>query len=112
VRRLLDALNYWEWTRFGFNGILFAVIVCCTLFYPASHSYILFYFLELIWIVGVLNLIYCIVYPVDLIMQSSAREAAWRKRGRFGFWLALTVFLAVVLAIIIILATKFVPVPR
>jgi len=64
--------------------------------------YILFYFLELIWIVGVLNLIYCLVYPVDLLMRASAREAVWRERGRFEFWIVLTGVLAAVLAIVII----------
>jgi len=94
LRRILDdAIRYWEPRRLGYNLVLTAVVVgWLALTWPHFREAFTLQSLLLLFILAVLaNVCYCAAYLVDIPMQSSSFRAVW-QRGRWGLWLAGTLF--------------------
>jgi hypothetical protein len=78
-----SALRYWEPRRLIYNGALAVVVIAhFVIALPASREKLSFDLLLGVFILAVLaNVAYCAVYAVDLFVQFSGLDAAWR-RGR------------------------------
>lgn len=92
-----DALRYWEPRRLIYNLILASVVVAHVVFaWPASRAKISFDLVLGLFILAVLaNVAYCAVYAVDLFVQFSGLQAAWR-RGRLVLLIVGTAFAATI----------------
>lgn len=94
---LNDAIRFWEPRRIAYNLVLTVVtagwfLLAWSRFRPALHLQLL---LALLALAGLANICYCAAYLVDLPLQYSSFQAAWRRRRRW-LWLA-GMLLAVVL---------------
>lgn len=73
-----DSIRYWEFMRLIYNGVLTLLTVVGIVVVGIRAS-------ELIMLVGLAflavlaNLCYCLVYPIDLFIQLSNYQEAWRK---------------------------------
>ena len=78
-----QGLRYWEPRRFVYNGVLGLVVVAeFLLAWPGSRAKVSLDLMLGIFLLAVLaNIAYCAVYLVDLFVQFSGLETAWR-RGR------------------------------
>jgi len=92
-----DALRYWEPRRLIYNLVLASVVVAqVVLAWPASRAKISFDLVLGLFILAVLaNVAYCAVYAVDLFVQFSGLQAAWR-RGRLAVLIVGTAFAATI----------------
>ena len=73
-------LRYWEPRRFIYNGILSVVVLThFILGWPGSWERLSFDQLLVLFILAVLaNVAYCAAYVVDMFVQFSGLDAAWR----------------------------------
>jgi hypothetical protein len=92
-----NALRYWEPRRFIYNGVLALVVVAeFVLASPASRWRTSFDHLLGLFVLAVLaNVAYCAAYAVDLFVQFSGLDAAWR-RGRVVLLIVGTAFAATI----------------
>ncbi len=89
-----DSLRYWEPRRVAFNAVLALVVAGSFFCYQPSLA-------TLTWqpVIGLLlaavlaNVLYCAAYAVDLLVQRSDYQAAWR-RHRWSLWVAGTALAA------------------
>jgi len=93
-----EAVRFWEPRRILYNLVLTAVTVFWFVlgwshFRPGLNLQMLLAFLIL---AGIANICYCAAYLVDVPLQYSSFQAAWRRR-RWWLWLAGVLF-AVLLA--------------
>ncbi len=91
-----DAIVFWETGRLGYNGVLAAIVLA---FAIATDSWmnIAHGFGVIIALGAVANVLYCAVYPIDLLAQATPWRATWRA-WRWVVWVLgtlLAVFLAV-----------------
>jgi hypothetical protein len=103
--RISAALRFWEPMRALYNAALFAA------FFPLGGAELLSsgeirVVASLIVLAAAANLLYCIAYPIDLLVQSSDWREGWRKWGRIilflaGLALALTLEYLTLLAMIV-----------
>lgn len=90
-----DAIKFWELRRIAFNAALLFVFFVAMIF-GSRPIQISVYFLWAsavgLTVLAVLaNLCYCIVYPIDLFIQSSEFREGWR-RWRFILFVFGTIF--------------------
>jgi hypothetical protein len=92
-----NALRYWEPRRLVYNACLAAVVLARFFAtWPASRDSVSFDQLLGLFILAVLaNVAYCAVYIVDLFVQFSGLDAAWRW-GRVGLLVVGTAFAATI----------------
>jgi hypothetical protein len=92
-----NALRYWEPRRLIYNGVLAAVVTGHVLAaWPASREKMSFDFLLAMFILAVVaNVAYCTVYVVDLFVQFSGLDSAWRP-GRVVVLIVGTAFAATI----------------
>ena len=92
-----NALRYWEPRRLVYNAILGLVVIGhLFLRWPAAREKVSFDLVLGFFILAVLaNVAYCAVYPVDLFVQFSGVNAAWR-RGRILLMVIGTAFAATI----------------
>ena len=89
-----ESLCYWEFRRIGFNLALALTVVGSFMAnHPSLPNLTWPPFVGLALAAIVANALYCAVYPVDLLLQVSAFQAAWRPR-RWMLWAAGTLFAA------------------
>ncbi|HKB10572.1 MAG TPA: hypothetical protein VKD69_07955 [Vicinamibacterales bacterium] len=90
-------MRYWEPRRLIYNLVLASVVVAqVVLAWPASRAKISFDLVLGLFILAVLaNVAYCAVYAVDLFVQFSGLQAAWR-RGRLAVLIVGTAFAATI----------------
>jgi len=93
-----EAVRFWEPRRILYNLVLTAITVFWFVlgwshFRPGLNLQMLLAFLIL---AGIANICYCAAYLVDVPLQYSSFQAAWRRR-RWWLWLAGVLF-AVLLA--------------
>jgi hypothetical protein len=92
-----NALRYWEPRRLAYNFVL-ALVVATHVFleWPASREKLTADVLLGMFLLAVLaNVAYCAVYVVDLFVQFSGLDAAWR-RGRVLVLIVGTAFAATI----------------
>jgi hypothetical protein len=92
-----NALRYWEPRRFIYNVVLALVVLAEFLVaWPASRVKLsVDLLLGLFMLAVVANIAYCAVYFVDLFVQFSGLDAAWR-RGRMVLLIVGTAFAATI----------------
>ena len=91
-----DALRYWEPRRLIYNLVLACVVVAHIALVPAARAKISADSLLGLFILAVLaNVAYCAAYGVDLFVQFSGLESAWR-RGRVALLIVGTAFAATI----------------
>lgn len=88
-----DALHFWEPRRITYNLVLAAVTILWfargwQLFHPTVT---LLNLVQLLVLAVIANVLYCAGYVVDLPLQLSSIDAAWR-RYRAWLWIAGMVF--------------------
>ncbi|MBL8547382.1 MAG: gamma-glutamylcyclotransferase [Hyphomonadaceae bacterium] len=92
---ITDAIAFWEPARIGYNLVL-ALITAALIGPPLMSGALPFNFVSvpsLIILAVVANVAYCVIYPIDLFLQSS--DFRERRRGwRIGLWLTGTMFAA------------------
>ena len=88
----LDALRFWETGRFGYNGVLAAILLMVASFGDAWET-IAQNFGAVVGLGVIANLLYCLAYPVDLIAQATPARLSWR-RWRWVAWCLGTGFAA------------------
>jgi hypothetical protein len=95
---LADSIRFWELRRIFYNLVLSVVVLAwIVLSWPHFRPMWNLNSLLLLFILGLLaNACYCAAYLVDIPMQHSAFQSAW-KRWRWGLWL-LGTLLAILLA--------------
>ena len=93
-----DAIVFWETGRLGYNGVLAAVVMA---FAIATDSWmnIAHGFGMIIMLSAAANVLYCAVYPIDLIAQATPWRETWR-RHRWIVWV-LGMLFAVFLAVLV-----------
>lgn len=79
-RYAANALRYWEPRRLIYNGVLAVVVLAHVVLEWASWSHKLSpdVVLGLFMMAVLANVAYCAVYVVDLFVQFSGLDAAWR----------------------------------
>jgi len=78
---ITDSLRYWEYRRIGFNLALGLVVAGSFIaHHPTLPDLTWQPFVGLALAAAVANVLYCAVYPVDLMLQVSAFQAAWCPR--------------------------------
>jgi hypothetical protein len=89
-----DSLRYWEARRIAFNAVL-ALVVAGSFFYHQSSLAALGWqpLIGLLFAAVLANVLYCAAYAVDLLVQQSDYQAAWRQY-RWLLWVAGTVLAA------------------
>jgi hypothetical protein len=92
-----NALRYWEPRRLVYNAALACVVIAHYVqALPASRQKLSFDLLLGLFIMAVLaNVAYCAAYAVDLFVQFSGLDAAWR-RGRVALLIVGTAFAATI----------------
>lgn len=92
-----NALRYWEPRRLVYNGVLALVVIAeFAAAWPESRERLSFDTLVGLFFLAVLaNVAYCAVYVVDLFVQFSGLDAAWR-RGRVVLLIVGTAFAAAI----------------
>jgi hypothetical protein len=93
---IANALRYWERQRLIYNAILALVVVGhFVAAWPQSRQQLSIDLLLGLFVLAVLaNMLYCAVYVVDLFVQFSGLDQAWRK-GRVVLLIVGTAFAAV-----------------
>lgn len=89
---LADAARFWETGRLGYNGVLAALLLLLASFGNAWEE-IGRNFGVVIVLGAIANLLYCVAYPVDLVVQATPARDLWRK-WRWAVWCAGTGFAA------------------
>jgi hypothetical protein len=92
-----NALRYWEPRRLAYNVVLALVVATHVLLeWPGSREKLTADVLLGMFLLAVLaNVAYCAVYVVDLFVQFSGLDAAWR-RGRVLVLIVGTAFAATI----------------
>jgi hypothetical protein len=90
-------MGYWEVRRLWYNAALAALACACVvLTWPHfRHALSLQHLLELLVLAVIANVCYSAAYLVDIPMQQSSLNVAWRRR-RWVLWLLGTLFALVV----------------
>jgi hypothetical protein len=89
---LADAARFWETGRLGYNGVLALLLLVVASFGDAWEAIAKAF--GIVVVLGVIaNLLYCVAYPVDLVMQASPARDLWR-RWRWAVWCAGTALAA------------------
>jgi hypothetical protein len=73
-----DSIRYWEFMRLIYNGVLTLVVIGSVFLFGVSFAEIE----RLIGLAGLAilaNILYCIVYPIDVFIQLSDYRTAWRR---------------------------------
>jgi hypothetical protein len=81
---ITDALRFWELARIPYNLVLLTIVVLVVgpqFGAMPVNALGLFVFLAVL-----ANVLYSVVYPIDIFMQMSAWHEGWRA-ARFGLWL-------------------------
>jgi hypothetical protein len=88
---LEDAVGYWERRRIMFNVTIAAVVLAWLIFtWPRFREALSVSSLTFVVVLGVAtNVLYSLLYLVDLPMQRTPCASAWR-RSRRGVWLVVT----------------------
>ena len=95
---LFDAVRFWETGRLGYNGVLAAILLMLASVGDAWEM-IAREFGFIVVLGAVANVLYCVAYPVDLLVQATPARQAWR-RWRWVAWAAGTAF-AALLALVV-----------
>jgi hypothetical protein len=90
---LREASHYWEPRRVAYNVVLAIVaLIWLGWTWPHFRPALTLHSLYLLSVLAILaNACYSMVYLADVAAQYSSHRAAWR-RGRWGVWLAGTLF--------------------
>lgn len=96
-RYVANALRYWEPRRVIYNAVMAVVVVASIgMHWPASRDKLSFDAVLGLFILAVLaNVAYCAVYLVDLFVQFSGLDEAWRV-GRVVVLVVGTAFAAAI----------------
>lgn len=87
---VLDAVAFWERARLGYNGVL-AGLLFAFAFATDGWEAIGRGFGMIVILGAIANAFYCLIYPVDLLVQATPAAAVWR-RCRWGVWVIGTGF--------------------
>jgi hypothetical protein len=74
-----DALGFWERGRILYNAVLAAIALGILLWAQAEAAEWLFLAPQLFVLAVAANALYCLAYPIDLMVQASDHRARWRK---------------------------------
>jgi hypothetical protein len=98
--RVANAVAFWERGRLGFNGVLALLVFA---FAAAANAWVVIgQNVGVLFALGVMaNVLYCAIYPVDLLMQATPLADQWRTY-RWVVWLA-GMALAILLAGVVVL---------
>ena len=96
-RHTASALRYWEPRRLIYNGVLAVVVLAhVVIAWPGSRDKLTFDTMLGMFVLAVLaNVAYCAVYAIDLFVQFSGLDAAWRV-GRSVVLIVGTAFAAAI----------------
>lgn len=89
---LMDAIRFWETGRLGYNGVL-ALMLLIVVSYGDAWEAIAKEFGLVVGLGVIANLLYCIAYPIDFLVQATPARAFWRQ-WRWIAWCAGTGFAA------------------
>jgi tellurite resistance protein TehA-like permease len=89
-----DALKFWELARLPYNLVLAVIAAALLSFGRADIEAWLNLALPLFILAVIANVLYCIAYPVDLLIQASDFRAQ-RRVVRWGLWAVGTTFAGV-----------------
>ena len=94
---ITDAIKYWEPRRVGYNLVLAAIVLgWIALTWPHFRGAFTWPSLLALFVLAVLaNVCYCAAYIVDIPLQYSAFQNAWR-RWRWTLWLIGVAFAGVI----------------
>lgn len=94
---ITDAIRYWEFRRVWYNLVLAAIVLgWVTLTWPHFRGAFTWPPLFAIFVLAVLaNVCYCAAYLIDVPLQYSAFQNAWRRR-RWALWLIGVIFAGVI----------------
>jgi len=78
---LTDAIRYWEIRRIAYNLILAIIVIAVFITrLPESWSYLSAEMVQSGFLLAVLaNVAYCAAYVVDMVVQYSEFQAAWKR---------------------------------
>jgi|SRR5215471_7444230 len=101
-RYIANALKYWEPRRLVYNAVLAAVVIArAAMDWPAFRDKVTFEVALGTFILAVIaNVAYCAVYGIDLFVQFSGLDAAWRV-GRVLVLIVGTAFAAAITYIVV-----------
>jgi hypothetical protein len=94
---LVDAVRYWEPRRIPYNLTLIAIVFIWVLAtWPHFRPALTLTALGIFTVLGLIaNVLYCVAYLIDIVLQTASFRTAWRQR-RWVLWLA-GLILAIVL---------------
>jgi hypothetical protein len=93
---ITDAIRFWERGRVLYNLALVAISLAVLIaMNPDRQGWFLMGF-ALLFLAVIANLLYCVAYPIDLLVQASDFRSVWRSL-RWGL-LSFGTFFAVVMA--------------
>ena len=101
-RYIANALRYWEPRRLIYNAVMAAVVVArVAQDWPALRAKVTFEVGLGMFILAVIaNVAYCAVYAIDLFVQFSGLDSAWRA-GRVLVLVVGTAFAAAITYIVV-----------
>jgi hypothetical protein len=85
--RISNALRFWEPMRLVFNAVLVVAFFWLGGGVLLSADGVVT-IAGIIVLAALTNLLYCLAYPIDLVLQHSAFAETWRRRGRYALFLA------------------------
>lgn len=81
ISMIADAMNFWERKRIVYNVVLaiLVVLVWGGDIWDSRSGEMLGALMVLFVLAGIANILYCLAYPVDLIMQVMTKPFQWRS---------------------------------
>lgn len=76
-----DAIAYWERKRLVYNGVLACVVFCCwggEILTAKPHECLGLAFV-LLFFAAIANVLFCLAYPIDIVLQFSPLRAKWKR---------------------------------
>ena len=84
---IADARAVWERARVLFNAVFLAYMLAR--FWEPLVALPHNLWIEILAVALFMNLIYCVVYPIDLLLQATDYRYMWKAAGRPVLWLGL-----------------------
>jgi hypothetical protein len=91
---ITKALKFWELARLPYNFVLAAIALTILAFARVDVQTALGMIMPVFLLAVIANVLYCAVYPIDLLVRASDFREPWRI-ARWGLWLVGTAFAGV-----------------
>jgi len=78
---ITDSIKFWESGRLIYNGVLVLIVIgyFCTSVIQGKPVFFIEYFISLLIMALIANILFCTAYIIDIFVQVSAFQTIWRK---------------------------------